>query len=325
MRRLELFQFVSNALLHKKPNEQLVIYLGREGGTGKSRVVEAWTRLFECLNIIEKLKKLAYTATASHNINGRTVDSQLCLGKGKKRNAKLTSLTVKDSLKAKWGNVTMQIIDEVSFCPLSRFERLDEVQREVKNIDVAFGGIITVLVGDFYQHLSIEKRIYQGNNWKSLLDHSFILTEQMRAAEDPEFRELLQRARYRSCSLDDYNTLQQRRLDLHPNLFHEKNLDDIQFICPTKELGFHLNNLMLSEHARQRKVSRILISSKDTIEKQRIHNSSVRDFICRNYSIPRKNRNLYRIIQVALDILPLKRSQRSSTVSDLFWKDEEMS
>src|SRR5207248_711707 len=52
---------------------QLLLYLGGEGGTGKSRVIAAIERLMELMGLKHKIQLAGSTGAAADNIGGSTV------------------------------------------------------------------------------------------------------------------------------------------------------------------------------------------------------------------------------------------------------------
>ncbi|KAF8975163.1 hypothetical protein BDQ17DRAFT_1268147, partial [Cyathus striatus] len=62
----------------KSSPDQLCMYLGGDGGTGKSRVITCWREMFlrhhqEC-----RFRLVSFTGAAAQNIQGMTVHAALC-------------------------------------------------------------------------------------------------------------------------------------------------------------------------------------------------------------------------------------------------------
>jgi ATP-dependent DNA helicase PIF1 len=120
-------------------HDQLRLFLGGEGGTGKSRVLDAVQALCESWNRSDCLVKTALTGKAATMINGRTLASFL-LQLRYRRN--LSSAIYIDVL----------VIDEVSMMRKAQLAQLDKLLRIAKRVPgVLFGGVHIVLVGDFLQ------------------------------------------------------------------------------------------------------------------------------------------------------------------------------
>ena len=74
--QIRAFEIMSRHTLQEKP-EQLLMYLGGPGGTGKSRVVNALREFFSLRNQSRRFRLAAYTGVAARNIGGATLHSLL--------------------------------------------------------------------------------------------------------------------------------------------------------------------------------------------------------------------------------------------------------
>jgi hypothetical protein len=120
-------------------NRQLLMFLGGEGGTGKSRVIGAIQEMCRSWCRPDALVVTALTGKAASLIEGRTLASFEM------------SLKVGDSHAAVQA-VDCLIIDEVSMMSKDQLLRLDRLLRKAKRVkSVPFGGIHIILVGDFLQ------------------------------------------------------------------------------------------------------------------------------------------------------------------------------
>jgi hypothetical protein len=66
------FEIVAQHTMGDKP-EQLLMYLGGPGGTGKSRVINALRDFFGSRNETRRFRLAAYTGVAARNIGGATL------------------------------------------------------------------------------------------------------------------------------------------------------------------------------------------------------------------------------------------------------------
>jgi len=120
-------------------SDQLKMFLGGEGGTGKSRVLDAVQALCTSWQRPDCIVKTALTGKAATVIGGRTLAS-LLVQLRKKRNG------------ASAACVDIIVIDEVSMMRKSQLAQLDSLLRLAKRVaGVPFGGVHVVLVGDFLQ------------------------------------------------------------------------------------------------------------------------------------------------------------------------------
>lgn len=118
--------------------DQLVFYLGGEGGTGKTRVIGAVQELCSSWRRGDYLLKTALTGKAATLIAGRTLASFLLVLKGSRSCATL--------------GIDVIVIDEVSMMHKSQLVELDQrLRTSTRNASVPFGGIHVILVGDFLQ------------------------------------------------------------------------------------------------------------------------------------------------------------------------------
>ena len=99
--------------------EQLLLYIGGKGGTGKSQVVKAVTHFHQCLNIQHALRLTAFTGNAAANIGGRTIHSLAHLNTSSER-------VKADKLESQWSGVNTLIVDEISMVGCQTLSKLNE-------------------------------------------------------------------------------------------------------------------------------------------------------------------------------------------------------
>lgn len=143
-------------------SSQMILFLSGEGGTGKSTVIHAITNYVQILfgkteGIHGAVLKTAPTGGAAYNIGGKTWHS--ALGKSMNGNSKVAkeiSSSQGEKLKRELKGVKLFVLDEVSLLPL---KDLHDISRRLciatGNLNKPFGGIHTVLAGDFYQMKAI--------------------------------------------------------------------------------------------------------------------------------------------------------------------------
>jgi hypothetical protein len=128
--------------------DQLRLFLGGEGGTGKSRVLDAVQALCGSWGRSECVVKTALTGKAATLINGRTLAGFLLQLRSKR---KLSSAIYLDIL----------VIDEISMMRKTQLAQLDKLLRAGKRVPtIPFGGVHVVLVGDFFSYLLLEASRY---------------------------------------------------------------------------------------------------------------------------------------------------------------------
>jgi DNA repair ATPase RecN len=118
-------------------NSQLCMVLVGEGGTGKSRIINAIDALCLSWDHTHCLIKAAPTGKAAVLINGRTLASVLI----RLRNSSRTDNCL----------ISCIIIDEMSMMTLTDLYELDKNLRDITGLKTLFGGISIILCGDFLQ------------------------------------------------------------------------------------------------------------------------------------------------------------------------------
>lgn len=172
------------------PDPQLLMHLAGAAGTGKSRVIQAIRLLYRLLRRSKSLLLSALTGTAAVAVHAQTLHHVLSLMQDfSKKTARIP-----DSLKARWQEVTMLIIDEISMLSAVNMQRMDYVLRKIKDHHKPFGGVSIIFVGDLYQlppvmatSLMNQRAIAGCLIWRKDISTVVFLEQQMRQAEDPEY------------------------------------------------------------------------------------------------------------------------------------------
>lgn len=120
-------------------DDQLLLFLGGAGGTGKSRVIDAIDAFCTSWHRDDVVVTTSPTGKAATLIGGRTLASFL--------------MRLKHAINSKhFAPLDLLVIDEVSMLTKTEWLRLDKLLRRYKQVPhVPFGGIHVVLVGDFLQ------------------------------------------------------------------------------------------------------------------------------------------------------------------------------
>jgi hypothetical protein len=219
------FSIVANHSQSGKDEKPLRMYLGGQGGTGKSRVIDALRDFFVGIGQSRRFRLSSFTGVAARNISGMTLHAALMLGDGIFSSAR--SSKSKQDLMAMWEGVDYLFIDEISMVGCSFLYDISHALSVAKGNDLAFGGINVVFAGDFaqlppvrqvrlYSHLDSaaiskaatkngQKVVFGKLLWLSV-NTVVILTENMRQSgpENQRFVELLGRLRDGRCTQSDY-------------------------------------------------------------------------------------------------------------------------
>jgi ATP-dependent exoDNAse (exonuclease V) alpha subunit len=139
------------------------VFLTGEPGAGKTHTINAYVAYLRMQGIEPAIT--ASTGIAATHIGGMTIHSwagigiQNTLDKYTIDKIASTEYVVKRILKN-----TVLIIDEISMLSPNTLDMVDAVCREVKQVQKPFGGMQTILVGDFFQLPPIVKSNFYSNN-----------------------------------------------------------------------------------------------------------------------------------------------------------------
>ena len=241
------FRIIANHAISTN-QEQLRMYLGGMGGTGKSQVIKALSSFFETRHEAHRFIIVAPTGTAAALLGGSTYHSMFG------NNDRMSSNKI-GHIKAKLNGVDYVFFDEVSMLSARDLYRINTQLAKVFNIsDVPFGGLNMVFCGDFAQlppavggeHVSLysrtigtfatDKKSQEEAIGKALwhqITRVVILRENMRqkkqSPEDANLRTALENMRYKSCTAADIKFLRTRISSTHPNGSERSSICDANF------------------------------------------------------------------------------------------------
>ncbi|KAF9064003.1 hypothetical protein BDP27DRAFT_1150782, partial [Rhodocollybia butyracea] len=98
------------------------------GGTGKSRIFEAWTEFHQELNCTEEFRLTAPTGVVASDIGGCTIHAEAAL-RVKRANMKADTNSgqkVRNDLERRFGPVRTLVVDEIYFMDPSDMSLLSE-------------------------------------------------------------------------------------------------------------------------------------------------------------------------------------------------------
>lgn len=280
--------------------DQLLMYIGGVGGTGKSHVIKSITKLFERLDRQRELFLGAPTGIAAILIGGYTVHALTMLPDKNRSDFK--------DLRSMWKYVKYLIIDEVSMIS-ARFmseisNRLKQAKgKDYRTVDQPFGGVNMIFTGDFgqlkpvrqsalYKHSLVNDPAYRecrDSEGVSTLNGAFLwrlvnaimlLKERKRHKDDLPYAEMLDRIRVGEChqyrpgsrqdKLSDLDILQKRQLSYigQHNSAHLQEFHDAPVIVGTRKVKDIINAKMIKHYALEVAESVHLYYSKDFILQQ---------------------------------------------------------
>jgi Helitron helicase-like domain at N-terminus/PIF1-like helicase len=271
--------------LHGRPivekEDQFLLYVAGEGGTGKSRVVEAIKLGMELLGREKEVVVTAPTGNSANHIQGNTIHTALDVmvhGRRRRRASGRTS-DVSRRVRSLWPNKTILIIDEISMVSSHLMNSIDNRCKLVKNLEsnstAVFGGLpIVIALGDFHQFSPVRaKALWQtqtspkekrGQELWHMFKDVVILDEQMRQQRDVDYHQLLQRARNSCVTQTDVDRLNTRLL---PQLEAQPELMQICIVRSNK-LRHAINRLQIESFARLREQKIFIFPARHTRRKK---------------------------------------------------------
>ena len=213
--------------------EQLKMYLGGMGGTGKSRVIQSIIELFKARNEMHRFLVLAPTGSAAALLNGSTYHS--VLGFRNSSEGDSPNATTMSNMLQKLQGVDYIFFDEVSMLSCQKLYAVAaRLSKRHYDQSVPFGGMNMIFAGDFAQLPPVmegaNQALYSGSvasneklsNYKieSAIGRSLwqqittvvILRQNMRqksqTPNDAKFRTALENMRYGACTPADIKFLQ---------------------------------------------------------------------------------------------------------------------
>ncbi|KAM4064151.1 PIF1-like helicase [Hirsutella rhossiliensis] len=253
---------------------QLCLFIGGEGGTGKSRVIEALVELLARRDLSSRLLVTATSGTAAARINGITLHSA-CGLTGER--------FVDGRSRMDWQEKEVLVIDEVSMLGARTLHAANEQLCRLRGSARDFGGIpVVIFCGDFHQFRPVQERSIllpsaavawdedgafaaeqrRQHDKAHALWRRFttvvMLDEQMRAAGDPELRRLLGRIRRGKQDRSDLEPLNSRCHRPGRRIPWETGLT---VVTPLNRNRWNLNlEAALAFRARRRTAARVFLS-----------------------------------------------------------------
>ena len=238
------FRIIANHACAEHP-EQLKMYIGGMGGTGKSQILKALSYYFSLRKEAHRFIVVAPTGTAAALLGGSTYHSMFGIN-DRIGNAGLAQV------KARLLGVEYVFFDEVSMLSARDMYRISNQLNRVLNInELPFGGLNMVFCGDFAQLppaiggekvalysniigiVATDKKSQEEAIGKALwhqITTVVILRQNMRQKQqsenDNKLRTALENMRYKACTLDDLNFLRTKISSSSPN---KSNICDTNF------------------------------------------------------------------------------------------------
>ena len=208
---------------------QVLMYLGGEGGTGKSTCICAIEHFSLAWGLRSTLALTAPTGAAAVVINGCTIHSFVGINSCGRSSVVTTSAQAVESALS---GIVLLILDEISLVSAELLGKISHTMSMKRgNLNARFGGVNMMFSGDFGQLEPVSGHALwddafatTGNNptlhtalvglqiWANELTGCVMLDENYRAIGDPDFVAFLRRARRNACTVADVGQLEQRRV-----------------------------------------------------------------------------------------------------------------
>lgn len=210
------------------------VFITGSAGTGKTYLLNQFTFYLKSRKIIPTI--VAPTGIASSHLQGQTIHSFFSLGiRSEVDDYYIASLLEKKYLQTRFSKLNVLIIDEISMVSPGMLKSMDKILRAFKKNNTPFGGIQTILSGDFFQlppisKIANDKRFaWQSSSWKELQLKTCYLQEKFRQ-DDNVLISILDEIRSGNVSSNSYEVLNSRHLkdldiDFTPTKLYTHNID----------------------------------------------------------------------------------------------------
>lgn len=213
------------------------VYLTGEPGSGKTHTINKFVEWLRSCGIEPSIT--AATGIAATHVGGMTLHSWSGIGISESLSrADVDRIASKEHIARRIQKAKVLIIEEISMLSAKTFEMVDSVCREVRRVDAPFGGLVVVLVGDFFQLPPVSRSresifAYTSRVWRELNPLVCYITEQYRQ-DDSSFLSVLSAIRSGNVEEAHYEELVVRNTALEkipadaPKLFsHNADVDHI--------------------------------------------------------------------------------------------------
>lgn len=229
------------------------VFITGGAGTGKSYMLQQIKKHYPTMVLTST------TGVSAININGQTIHSWAGVGICKHSIESVANSIVKNSVKYKQlALCKMLAIDEISMLKSETMEYIDKVLKIVRNNNAPFGGIQTILIGDFFQLPPVVKDNEHPNRklqdsdycfncktWKDL-DLVPVVLKEVKRQTDKDFVRVLNNLREGKTELDDLKVIWNREQEVREFL-HSDEANDILKLFSTNDSADNYNLQRLAQ------------------------------------------------------------------------------
>ena len=189
------------------------VFLTGSAGTGKTFLLNQFVSYLKKAKI--KVAVTASTGIAATHLEGRTIHSWSGIGIRKDMDEKAIKRLVKNkNLYKKIRETKVLIIDEISMFDADRLDLVDRICKKIREPFLPFGGIQTIVCGDFFQLPPISRGqkprfAYESSVWRNSDIKVCYLNKQFRQ-NDLEFTNILNKIRLNKAGQKELNSLKTR-------------------------------------------------------------------------------------------------------------------
>jgi len=210
------------------------VFITGSAGTGKTYLLNQFIFYLKSRKIIPTI--VASTGIAASHLQGQTIHSFFSLGiRDVIDDYYIESLLEKKYLQTRFSKLKVLLIDEISMVSPEIFSSIDKILRAFKENDIPFGGVQTILSGDFFQLPPISKVLkdkrfaWQSQSWKELELKTCYLQKKFRQ-DDNVLISILDEIRSGNVSSNSYDILNSRLhkdlgIDFTPTKLYTHNID----------------------------------------------------------------------------------------------------
>lgn len=268
----------------KRP-KPFYVFISGGAGTGKSHLIRTIVQTANKLLRVGQgeddivVMVSAFTGVAAFNIEGHTLHSAFSLPVNQSKRDDYIRLSGEQlsSMRAKLGNLSLLIIDEISMVGADHLYTVHRRLSEIMTSDEPFGGISVLAVGDLSQLPPVAQRpvfdtvsdsiaSMYGSLWKKNF-RVLELHQIMRQKDDVEFANALNRIRLSKHTDDDIQLIKTRETCVSSPTYPKQALHIFAF---NKDVDDHNNQMLESIQSPVIKVS--AIDSKTDQQTGRIEN-----------------------------------------------------
>jgi len=190
------------------------VFLTGEPGSGKTHTINEYVAYLRAHGVEPAIT--ASTGIAATHIQGQTIHSWSGIGIRQTLSIyDLDQIASTEYIVRRIQKIQVLIIDEISMIDANTLDVVDQVCREIRHSEEAFGGIQVIVVGDFFQLPPVSRNArfaFESDVWKRLQPIVCYITEQHRQS-DEQYLSVLAAIRKQTYKDEHHQYLRARLVD----------------------------------------------------------------------------------------------------------------